>query len=184
MLAFRDGDQARAASAFEASLVLARASGDDRVVVLAMMGLARVDLRRRDLTAVRRRCEEALWLAEGLDPAARQHPLHLLATADRIEGGYAAAVERYRESLALNRRLGDERWVTIEMMNLAAAKRGLGRLDDAEAQLHEALTRALGGEGVISPHFVSLGSLGSPRSGGPGRWWARSMRGWRALPRS
>jgi tetratricopeptide (TPR) repeat protein len=160
MLAFREGDQAGAASAFEASLVLARASGDDRVVVLAMMGLARVDLRRGDLTAVRRRCEEALSLAEGLDPAARQHPLHLLATADRMEGGYAAAVERYRESLALNRRLGDERWVTMEMMNLAAAERGLGRLDDAEAHLREALTRALGGEGGDLAPFCVLAFAG------------------------
>jgi MalT-like TPR region len=160
MLAFRAGDQAGAASAFEESLVSARASGEDRVVVLAMMGLARVDLRRGDLAAVRRRCKEALALAEALDPAARQHPLHLLATADRMEGGYAAALERYRDSLALNRRLGDERWVTMETMNLAAAERGLGRLDDAAAHLHEALTRALGGQGGDLVPFCVLGFAG------------------------
>ncbi|HEX9377422.1 MAG TPA: tetratricopeptide repeat protein [Actinomycetota bacterium] len=160
MTAFRQGDQGLAASAFEESLRSARASGDERTVILAMMGLARVDLRRGDLTAVRRRAEEALALAERLDPAARQHPLHLLATADRVGGRYDEAVERYRESLELNRGLGNERWVTMETMNLAAAERGLGRLDDAETHLREALSSALEGEGQDLITFCVLGFAG------------------------
>lgn len=157
MTAFRQGDQGSAAAAFEESLQSARASGDDETVVLAMMGLARVDLRRGDFIAVRRRSEEALALAESLGPAARQHPLHLLAAADRVEGRYEDAASRYRESIELNRALGNERWVDMETMNLAAAERGLGHLEDAETHLREALTRAQDGDADDLIPFCVLG---------------------------
>jgi tetratricopeptide (TPR) repeat protein len=160
MAAFRRGDQEAAASAFEESLELARAVGDGQAVFRALMGMARVDLRRGDMTAVRRRCGDALTLASRLDASARQHPLHLLATADRVEGRYAEAVQRYRESLELNVDLGDERWMTMETMNLAAAERGLERLDEAETYLRTALTRALSGAGEDLVPFCVLGFAG------------------------
>ena len=133
--AFRSGDNERSRELNDRSLALAREADDAPAVVDALIGLARVALRDEDLGRVHALAAEAreVAIAHALTGRPIALPLHLDAEATRMSGDLAGARALYEESIALNRRLGDERGVVLEQANLAWVAINEGRIDEAEA---------------------------------------------------
>jgi tetratricopeptide (TPR) repeat protein len=119
------------------ALDAARAAGDREAESLALVGLSRVAFRDGDYDRVRSLALEARALVRDLGPAADAVPLHLLAAGTRLGGDLDEAVRLYRESLALNRRLGNARMVSIELHNLGHVELHRGNLDTAERYFAE-----------------------------------------------
>lgn len=152
--AFRRGDTERSRELSERSLALAREQDDVPAVVYALMGLARVALRGGDLERVHELSAEAreLATARGLE-ASLALPLHLDAEATRMAGDFQLARRLYEESIALNRRLGDERMTAVEQSNLAWVEINEGHLDEAEALIEASLA---GEEDAYSRAFGAI----------------------------
>ncbi len=91
------GDDETARQSFEESAELARSSGDDAALALALGGLSRVALRAEDPALTRELALQVLGLVTG--EAAEYSPRHMLAAAARGEGDHARAEELYGETL-------------------------------------------------------------------------------------
>ena len=137
LLAFRQGAQDESRRRNEAALAVARSVRDSDAEALALVGLSRVALRGGDYGAVRALAAEAREHARGLPASAGVAPLHMLAAGTRLAGDLDAAAELYRESLALNRRLGDRRMVGVELHNLGHLEVHRGNLDMARGYFTE-----------------------------------------------
>ncbi len=124
VLAFRQGDDETARQSFEESAELARSSGDDAALALALGGLSRVALRAEDPALTRELALQVLGLVTG--EAAEYSPRHMLAAAARGEGDYARAEELYGETLALSRKLGLQAAEAGELLNLGYVALHLG----------------------------------------------------------
>lgn len=135
---FRALDQAKSERYFDELRTVAGELGNDRFALRAYGGLSRVSLRRGDTDAVRRLSNQALVLARQKGPAGESStPLHMLAAAARLDGDFDSARRYYNENLALNRGLGRDRWVSVELLNLAALDIMSDRVDTALALLRE-----------------------------------------------
>lgn len=153
---FRRGEQLRSRACNEEALALARAAGDREAEALALVGLSRVAFRDGEHDRVRALAGEALALADGLPDSARVAPLHMQAAGTRLLGDLDGAAGLYRESLALNRALGNERMVAVELHNLAHVE--LRRGDAAAARALFAELRALR-EGSEDPYDRAMDRL-------------------------
>ena len=136
-LAFRQGAQAESRARNEAALETARAAGDQEAEALALVGLSRVAFRDGDYDRVCSLALEARELTRDLDPDADVAPLHMLAAGTRLAGDHDGAVALYRESLELNRRLGDSRMVGMELHNLGHVELHRGNVEAAERRFAE-----------------------------------------------
>jgi hypothetical protein len=92
----------------EASLEAARTVGDPEALALAHLGLSRVAFLDGDYEGARLLAAVARDFARALDPALGQAPLHMHAQGTRFSGDYEQAAALFEESLALNRRIGDQ----------------------------------------------------------------------------
>ncbi|TML15909.1 MAG: hypothetical protein E6G33_06960 [Actinobacteria bacterium] len=137
VLAFRAGEQADSQQRTEAALEAARAAGDREAEALALVGLSRVALRDGDYVGVQALASEALELARQLSEDTQVMPLHLLAAGTRLAGDHTQAIKLYRESLALNRRLGDTRMVGVELHNIGHVEVHRGNAEAAERAFAE-----------------------------------------------
>ena len=137
LLAFRQGAQDESRRRNEAALAVARSVRDSHAEALALVGLSRVALRDGDYGGVRALAAEARERARRLPAAAGVAPLHMLAAGTRLAGDLDAAAELYRESLALNRHLGDRRMVGVELHNLGHLEVHRGNLDVARGYFTE-----------------------------------------------
>lgn len=136
-LAFRAGAQAESKARNEAALYAARSVNDREAEALALVGLSRVAFRDGDYARVRSLAAEARELTRGLNAAAGVAPLHLLAAGTRLAGHYDEAIALYRESLELNRLLGDSRMVSMELHNIGHVELHRGNVDAAERHFSE-----------------------------------------------
>lgn len=132
LLAFRAGARDESQARNEAALEAARAASDREAEALALVGLSRVAFRDGDYARVRSLAGEARELTRDLDAAAGGPPLHMLAAGTRLAGAHDEAVALYRESLELNRRLGDNRMVSVELHNIGHVELHRGNLAAAE----------------------------------------------------
>ena len=120
LAAFRAGDTDEAARLAEELLSESRTSGDKLGEVDGLCMLARVALRRGELQLVAMLAGEGRAIAKGENESSIERmPLHLEAVAARMRGDFPTARQLYRENIALNRQLGDERMVAGEYRNLA-----------------------------------------------------------------
>lgn len=136
--AFRAGDRDASKRLNEDALEVARASGDLKAEVLALIGLSRVAFRDGDYGRTRALASEALELAKSLGQEAEVSPLHMLAAATRLAGKYDEARLLYRESVDLNQRLGASEWATMELHNLGFVEFHRGDVEEAERLFAEA----------------------------------------------
>lgn len=70
--------------------------------------------------------------ARELGPAMGQAPLHLHAQAVRQAGDFDEAASLFEQSLELNRKIGDEGMVDVELHNPGHVELRRGKVDDAE----------------------------------------------------
>ena len=140
--AFRQGEHEQSRERNEAALEVARALGDAEAEALGLVGLGRLALREGDYARVRSLAAEAHELTRNLDAAAGVAPLHMLAAGTRLGGDYDEAARLYERSLELNRRLGDEQMVAVELHNLGHVELHRGNLEAAERLFAEHATVA------------------------------------------
>ena len=125
---------------YEAALEQYRALGDDRGLVLVLGRLADDRLRRRDADGARELAEESLAIARriGFRPG-ESSALRILADAELDAGDEQRALLLATEGVAPGD-AADWAWTRVRSRHvLARALLGLDRVEDAEAQLRDAL---------------------------------------------
>lgn len=137
LFAFWQGAQEDSRARNEAALDAARAAGDPEALALAHLGLSRVAVNDHDYERGRGLAVRARELAGELEAAMGQAPLHLHAQATRLAGEYDEAAALFAESLALNRRMGDQGMVEVELHNLGHVEIHRGNVDAAERYFAE-----------------------------------------------
>jgi tetratricopeptide (TPR) repeat protein len=129
---FRRGDSAAVSRMAQAEVTRARSAGDAAGEVEGLYALARVALRRDDLTRAEELARTALNVAvRSGDRRLEERPRHVLAAVARLAGDYATARDRYLASIELNEALGQPETVNSEYHNLAFTELHLGNLDRA-----------------------------------------------------
>lgn len=142
LLAIKQGDREGSRDRARAALETATEVEDDEGKVLGLLGLCRVAFEDGDFFLARSFAERSRELARGLAPAMSQAPLHMLAQSIRMSGDDELAAELLQESLALNRRIGDEGMVSVELYNLGHVEAHRGNIEAAERCFSEAAERA------------------------------------------
>jgi len=145
LLGGRDDTAAR--RCMEESLAIQRSLGDPLLINRAQLGLLQVLVAIGDLEPVKRLGPEALDLAQRLGDVWYEHfAHHFLGDCALIEGDFAGAQDRYRRSLDVAWRSGDQVESCYELQGMAMAAAGLGQADRALklAGAAEAHLRALG----------------------------------------
>lgn len=137
LLAFMVGAHEDSRARSEASLEAARTVGDPEALALAHLGLSRVAFLDGDYEGARSLAAAARNFARALDPALGQAPLHMHAQGTRFSGDYEQAAALFEKSLALNRRIGDEGMVGVELHNLGHVEIHRGNVDSAERYFAE-----------------------------------------------
>jgi tetratricopeptide (TPR) repeat protein len=130
---FKSGDANGSSRLNEESLELARQADDPQAIVRALAGLMRLGLRAGSFDEVEGLAQQCDEVAEAAgDGSLRRLPLHMRAEAARMKGNFDRARELYDTSIALNRELGNEAMVGVEMANKSWVEINTGRLEDAE----------------------------------------------------
>ncbi len=160
MLAYGQGDYARAVLLSEQGVAAYRGLGDVRGMAVALNNLGNVAIDRGDLARARAVHEEALALRRELGDrrgvAASLGNLGLVA----CDGGlYERAWALHEESLAIKRELDDKRGIPISLNNLGLVARNQGDVARAIALYEESLTlfRRVGWKRGVA---VALNNLG------------------------
>lgn len=158
--AFKSGDANRSRELNTESLDLAREAGDPGATIRALAGLMRLALRDGDFEEVERLAGQCDELADAEDDASlRRMPLHMRAEAARMNGDLIRARGLYDASIRLNRDLGNEAMVAMELANKAWLEIASGRLEDAETLLRTSLE-----SGAKDDHYgIAFGLLGLAR---------------------
>jgi tetratricopeptide (TPR) repeat protein len=154
--AFRSGETGRAEELALELLSQARIDGDVSGQIDGLCMLARVALRRGDLSHVMALAAEGRGLAHRAgERRLERMPIHLEAAAVRMRGDYSEARVLYQESIELNLQLGEERMVAIEHRSLAYVELHDGHPDRARELFASAveLTRA-GHYEALEPYLL------------------------------
>jgi tetratricopeptide (TPR) repeat protein len=141
LLAFWQGAPEDARRSNEAALRAALATGDPEALALAHIGLGRVAFDDGDYGRARELAVQAREYTRALQPALAQGALHGYAQASRMLGDDDAAAAVFEESLELNRRVGDEGMVTVELHNLGHVEVRRGNVEAAERCFAEVAER-------------------------------------------
>jgi hypothetical protein len=149
LAAFRSGETGRAEELALELLSQARVDGDVAGQVDGLSMLARVALRRGDLSRVGALAAEARGLARRAhERRLERMPIHLQAVAVRMRGVFSEARVLYEESIELNLELGERGMVVAEHRNLAYVELHDGHFDRARQLFATAAdeARALGSD--------------------------------------
>jgi tetratricopeptide (TPR) repeat protein len=144
LFAFWQGDSEGTRRRSEEALAAATAAGDAEALALAHLALSRVALGETDYRRARDLAVQAREHARGLAPALGQAPLHAHAQGTRMTGDYGRAAALFEESLALNRRIGDEGMIAVELHNLGHVELHRGNVDATERYFGELAQLGLG----------------------------------------
>lgn len=155
LLAIKQGAREASRERAQAALDVATMAADPEGQVLGLLGLSRVAFDEGDYEAARSLAAGARERAQGLDLAMQQAPLHMLAQSRRLLGDDDGAAALFAESLELNRQLGDEGMVYVELHNLGHAEAHRGHVAAAERCFAEAAERLDRND----PYDVALGEL-------------------------
>ena len=161
----RTGDQAASLDRLQADLDNFRAAfawslgrSDATSALRLASALLEFWIVRADWSEGREWAEHALALPGEVDPALRARALRAAGELADVLSDYPASAASFEESLALARRLGDDRQIAAALMGLANEAERMGRAKDARPLLEEAvaLLRGVGDDPSIAR---SLGGL-------------------------
>lgn len=157
LLAFWQGDDDEAKSSHQESLGIARQLHDPTSIAVALVGLARVELRLGNLEGARALCVQALETVDGTeDKEGRSNALHVLAVTAQMRGDLEEARDRMTKRLQLARELGNFGAAAGEASNLSHVERRLGNPARAERLAMEALQIAdRRGDEWLIPYVLS-----------------------------
>jgi tetratricopeptide (TPR) repeat protein len=134
---------------------LASAAGNPEALALANLGLSRAALSDGDAESALTFAIAAREHARTGSDALGQAPLHLHAQSVRMLGDYDDAAKLFRESLELNRRIGDPGMIGVELHNLGHVGLHRGDVDEAERLFAELTERGIAND----PYSVALAQL-------------------------
>lgn len=155
--AFRRGDNDGTKRLATEAVKVAREAGENGALATALTWMARTAFRDGDTALQRRFANDALAAAELTgNLAATFGPRHLLVAADRADGRLEEACRGYESTRELARRVGNDRAVTMETLNIAGVSLLLGKVDAARANGLEAL-RATEDPGMAAVCISILG---------------------------
>jgi tetratricopeptide (TPR) repeat protein len=140
LLAFRAGNLDESRQRNEAALKVAQIVNDAEALAFANLGLCRLAFEDRDYQRAYDLAMKAREYARGLDPALDQAPLHAQGQSARMMGKYDEAAVLLRQSVELNRRVGDRGMVSADSHNLGHVEKHLGNIAEAERDFEEAAT--------------------------------------------
>jgi predicted ATPase/class 3 adenylate cyclase len=146
-LVYYAGDEEGALAAFEESMSVHRANGDEQGGTRALVGVCQVLVALGAVERAESLSNELLALAQAQDdPRAEHFAFHFLADCALIEGECETADDRYRRSLEAALPLGDVIETSAEIQGLAMAAAGRGQPERALvlAGAIEALWESLG----------------------------------------
>lgn len=162
LLAFQQGDYARAAALAEESLSLARALGDKRGTATALNILGLRACVKGDYTRAAALGAESLTLSrEILDPVGIADAVHILGLVAYERDEHTQAATLLEESLQLSREM-NARWrVAINLTDLGLVMRELGQHARAAVLIEESLEqfRVLGYKNGISAALSNLATV-------------------------
>jgi tetratricopeptide (TPR) repeat protein len=129
---FRSEDEAGCA-AFEECLRLRRASGDQHLVIRAMVGLAQELVALGRTGKAKPMAQEIIQFAEEHNDKRSEHfGWHYLADCELILGNYTESLKLYQKSLVLAQAIGDKVEISFEVQGVAMS---LARLGEARLAL-------------------------------------------------
>jgi predicted ATPase len=161
ILAFTVGGHSTLASLAAESLSLARASGNPRLMALALLAAANAAHHQREFDRAIALGEEGLARArEAKEWALAADALQNLAMAAGFQGDLARAKSSFTEALALAREMGDQRMIAWQLNNLGWTLHLEGDDETARALCEESVSivRKLGG-GADAQTLHSLGDI-------------------------
>ena len=140
LLAFWQGHDDSARLSFERSLEIARRLNDPSAIAVALVGLARVELRQGGLDEARSLCTQALKVVAGTDDTdGRSNALHVLAVTAQMRGDLEEARDLMTQRMELAREQRSFGGVAVEAGNLSHVERRLGNFVRARQLAVEAL---------------------------------------------
>jgi predicted ATPase len=165
------GDFERGTAMYVESFELYRSIGDAWGEAHMLHRLALEHARRGEPDRARQLAEEALALSRRAgDPKGEAVALTTLATVAEAEGGGEEVLELYAESADLARKAGFTWWVGGTLLNMAETAEKLGRLDDADRWVREALPLLQEvGDRQYLVYALALGARIAGSTGRPGR---------------
>ena len=132
LLALRAGDPAESRRLNDRAL---EAADEPEAVALAHLGLSRVELEEGNAGPALEHALKARQAAAAVGGPLEQAPLGMHAQAVRMAGDLDQAAELFEQSLALNRRIGDQGMVEVEFHNLGLVHLRRGDAEAAERYL-------------------------------------------------
>jgi predicted ATPase/transcriptional regulator with XRE-family HTH domain len=181
VLAYRQGDCARALALHGENLALRRELGDKEGIAHSLNNLGLITHDQGDLERAAALHTESLTLKRELgDKRGIAGSLNNLGLLAHAQGDLARAATLHEDSLVLERELGDKRGIAHSLDNLGLVALGQGDLERAAALIGESLTieRTLGDRRGIAGSLDNLG-LVAYRQGdhtGSGAQFAESLR--------
>lgn len=140
LLAFWQGDDASARSSHQRSLEIARRLNDPTAIAVALVGLARVELREGSLDDARSLCLQALQVVDETDDKeGRSNAIHVLGVTAQMRGDLEEAREWMTQRMELAHEQQNFGLVAAEASNLSHVERQLGNLVRARQLASEAL---------------------------------------------
>ena len=128
----------------DAALVIARAVGNEYAIAESERLVAYVELAIGARDAARAHMLSALERSRRIGNKVQlSSALNGLAEMHRADGDLAAAAPLYEESATISRASGDRGNIAVHLANLVWTRLPDGRIDDARAMLHEALSIVL-----------------------------------------
>jgi DNA-binding CsgD family transcriptional regulator len=140
LLAWRQGDNLAARRHYEECLAMGRSMKDDKLIALALRGLADALVNLGDYGKAEALCRESLAIFRQVgDVAETAQTLSRLGNAILLQGDIPGSMPPYQESLAHYRRLGDQVGVANQLWSVGSAETIGGHHASASRYLEECL---------------------------------------------
>ena len=126
---FRSEDE-DACAAFEECLHLQRASGDQHLIIRAMVGLAQVLVALGRTSEAKPMAREIIEFSKPRNDKRSEHfGWHYLADCELFLGNCRDSLDLYKQSLVLARAIGDKVEISFEVQGVAMSLAGLGEAE-------------------------------------------------------
>ena len=137
LLAYRLGDTAASRECNNEALVIADKINNTETQGLALLGLCRVELSESNFEQSHKLAIKSLDLLKQFGPSYKQGVLNCVGQSAFVLGNLNEAESFFRQSLELNRQIGDETMFAVDLHNLGHVEVKLGKVDEAELHFNE-----------------------------------------------
>jgi ATP/maltotriose-dependent transcriptional regulator MalT len=138
VMAFRQGELEESKKRNQEALVIGEKTRDAEASGLAHLGMSRIAFEEGSFESALTHAVKARELLGGMAPGFGQAPLFMHAQSVRMLRDYDGAAQLFRQSVDLNRHLGDPGMISAELINLSRVEIHRGNAGIAEECYNEA----------------------------------------------